>query len=484
VHQTQMPLEPAIARQTMTLIDKVEKLRAHFGMAKEQPVAAVVATALKRLELVGRLEGASVVAKADACMAALASMPAAAPVQVYEMQVHEVQPVLMMASPIVPMAQAVPQMGMPLAEAVDESGLLAEAKMREAEARIRIAEQRAQQAEAAMRLQEAEMRMHAAEQALTYQARMAALEKALRDAMPGWLTAWTERSTATLQTAIAHAEAAAPPEGSSLQAALLEAKAALRSQQEAKARKEAEVRREAEERARREAEERALREAAARREAKAALRSQEEAKAQKEVDERARREAEERARREAEDKARRAVPMGDTDGRLLKAAADGNTRWALRLIEQQGANVNCRDPSSGDTPLLEACAIGHTDTVRMLVDKGADLHAKNRNGYTPLHEACGRGHIDTARLLVDKGADLHAKGGGGGGSAFWRACCRNHIDVARMLVDKGADLHEKDGAGRSLLSLLKTHGGATGPGQLQATDTVRFLEEALAKEMR
>ena len=79
VHQTQMPLEPAIARQTMTLMDKVEKLRAHFGMAKEQPVAAVVATALERLELVGRLEGASVVAKADACIAALASMPAAAP---------------------------------------------------------------------------------------------------------------------------------------------------------------------------------------------------------------------------------------------------------------------------------------------------------------------------------------------------------------------------------------------------------------------
>ena len=56
----------------------------------------------------------------------------------------------------------------------------------------------------------------------------AALEKALRDAMPGWLTVWTERSTTTLRTAIAQAEAAAPPEGSTLFEALLAAKEVLR----------------------------------------------------------------------------------------------------------------------------------------------------------------------------------------------------------------------------------------------------------------
>ncbi len=69
--------------------------------------------------------------------------------------------------------------------------------------------------------------------------RQAALEKALRDAMPGWLGWWTDRDTATLDTAIAQAEAAFPPEGSSLEAALLEAKAVLRGKEEAKA-KEAE----------------------------------------------------------------------------------------------------------------------------------------------------------------------------------------------------------------------------------------------------
>ena len=88
---------------------------------------------------------------------------------------------------------------LPMAKAVDQSALAAEAKNREAEAKIQEAEQRAREAEAAMRLQEAEMKARAAEQALAQQARMAALEKALRDAMPGWFGTWTDQSTEALQ---------------------------------------------------------------------------------------------------------------------------------------------------------------------------------------------------------------------------------------------------------------------------------------------
>ena len=174
----------------------------------------------------------------------------------------------------------------------------AKAKLQEVEMKAKAAEQALRDAEAKAKLQEVEMKAKAAEQALRdaeakaklqeMKSRHATLEKALRDAMPGWLAAWTERSTATLQTAIDQAEAAAPPAGSSLLAALNEAKQALRSQVEAKAKKEAEerARREAEEKAHREAVERSAREAAAER-------------ARREVEERARREAEERARREA-----------------------------------------------------------------------------------------------------------------------------------------------------------------------------------------
>ena len=80
----------------------------------------------------------------------------------------------------------------------------------------------------------------------------AALEKALRDAMPGWFGGWSDEKTATLQTAIAQAAAAEPPLGSSLHSTLLEAREVLRRKLEEKAREEEEekARREAEKRAR------------------------------------------------------------------------------------------------------------------------------------------------------------------------------------------------------------------------------------------
>jgi ankyrin repeat protein len=45
----------------------------------------------------------------------------------------------------------------------------------------------------------------------------------------------------------------------------------------------------------------------------------------------------------------------------------------------------------------------------LLVEKGADLNAKNKISRTPLLLAISKGHMDMAVLLVEKGADLNAK---------------------------------------------------------------------------
>ena len=115
----------------------------------------------------------------------------------------------------------------------------------------------------------------ARERALRHEA---ALEKALRDAMPGWFAVWTDRKHAALETAIAHAEAATPPEGSTLFAALNEAKEAAR-----RGRGELDAKREAEEKARREAEEKAR---AVERSAREAAEARDAAKARREAEER------------------------------------------------------------------------------------------------------------------------------------------------------------------------------------------------------
>ena len=64
-----------ITPPAVPLIDKVETLRSHFGIAKELPMAAVVENAAERLGLA--LESGSLMARADECIAALSKMPPA-----------------------------------------------------------------------------------------------------------------------------------------------------------------------------------------------------------------------------------------------------------------------------------------------------------------------------------------------------------------------------------------------------------------------
>ncbi|KAF8246227.1 ankyrin, partial [Wilcoxina mikolae CBS 423.85] len=63
------------------------------------------------------------------------------------------------------------------------------------------------------------------------------------------------------------------------------------------------------------------------------------------------------------------------------------------------------------TALHHAAGNGHLDTVRLLLDKGADIEAKYRDWYgtsrTALHNAAGNGHLDTVRLLLDRGFEIH-----------------------------------------------------------------------------
>ena len=52
---------------------------------------------------------------------------------------------------------------------------------------------------------------------------------------------------------------------------------------------------------------------------------------------------------------------------------------------------------------------GWLPAVRFLVEEmGADVNARDANGYTPLHHAASRGDVDMILYLVDRGADVMA----------------------------------------------------------------------------
>ena len=103
-----------------------------------------------------------------------------------------------------------------------------------------------------------------------------------------------------------------------------------------------------------------------------------------------------------------------------------------------------------DKALLEGCESGDYNKVRLAINFGADLEAKNNYGLTPLHLASRLNHIEIAKLLIDRGADLEAKTNGGW-TPLHLASDNNNIETAKLLIERGADVEAKTNGGRTPL---------------------------------
>ena len=104
-----------------------------------------------------------------------------------------------------------------------------------------------------------------------------------------------------------------------------------------------------------------------------------------------------------------------------------------------------------------------SDTVRFLLDLGADVNASDKEGWTPLLLAVERGHSSVARILLDRGANVNAKCDcsgwlDGGWTALMIAIIQRHDEVVRLLLDKGAEVNAKNGnTGETALMVAVAH---------------------------
>ncbi|KAA8894838.1 ankyrin repeat-containing domain protein, partial [Sphaerosporella brunnea] len=74
----------------------------------------------------------------------------------------------------------------------------------------------------------------------------------------------------------------------------------------------------------------------------------------------------------------------------------------------EGCDVNGRSILE-ESALQAAASGGHSDIIRLLLEKGADVNAQGFGGrcQSALEAAVSRGHRDTVRLLLEKGADVN-----------------------------------------------------------------------------
>jgi ankyrin repeat protein len=151
------------------------------------------------------------------------------------------------------------------------------------------------------------------------------------------------------------------------------------------------------------------------------------------------------------------APNGDGQTPLFLAGWEGNNDMVAFLLDR-GANIEAKsDPAglywsllsmfgkgkvanyNGSTALIGAAANNQISTVRLLLDRKADIEASDNIGHTALVAAADLDNEVVVKLLLDRGADIEAKDKYGR-TALWMAVEDTSYDVFRLLMDRGADI--------------------------------------------
>jgi len=123
---------------------------------------------------------------------------------------------------------------------------------------------------------------------------------------------------------------------------------------------------------------------------------------------------------------------------FLEVCTAGRTAHLVRILLSKGADINTMNgagetalhfassvdvicallergasfketTSDGSTPLHSASKYGHVAVICKWLEMGIDVnHPRERDGITPLYLASQNGHFEVARVLLEKGAFVHA----------------------------------------------------------------------------
>jgi outer membrane protein assembly factor BamB len=88
--------------------------------------------------------------------------------------------------------------------------------------------------------------------------------------------------------------------------------------------------------------------------------------------------------------------------------------------------------------LWEAARVGDVVRVRAALDKGADVNAKARYERTALTFAADKGHTEVIRVLLERGADMNVQDTFYKMRAVDMALMNEHLEAARLLIERGS----------------------------------------------
>jgi predicted nucleic acid-binding Zn finger protein len=135
----------------------------------------------------------------------------------------------------------------------------------------------------------------------------------------------------------------------------------------------------------------------------------------------------------------------------LHKASERGDATCVRMLLDQGADVHARDDYDR-TALILVSMRSNLKCMQILIEAKADVNASNTNGRTAAHYASCNGNTKCLQLLIDNHADLDARDEYGETPAIY--ACGEHGCLSRLqlLVDNKADLSVRGNEGRDALT--------------------------------
>lgn len=146
---------------------------------------------------------------------------------------------------------------------------------------------------------------------------------------------------------------------------------------------------------------------------------------------------------------------------IWSAAKTGDIK-AIKQHLADGVGVNARDGELGVTPLTWAALLGQTEAIELLIQKGADVNARNKDGGIPLHGAAFLGETEIVILLIQKGADVNAKNNNGetpldAVAAEWSEEIKGITEFIAAILQIKVDTEKVRAARPKIAALLRRH---------------------------
>ena len=135
---------------------------------------------------------------------------------------------------------------------------------------------------------------------------------------------------------------------------------------------------------------------------------------------------------------------------LMHASFRGHTQTVLRLVRTWGADVNAesREDMDSITALMHAAEKGHHQCMDILIQAGADVNAGVN--CKPLIMATVAQQCESMRKLIQAGADVKATNKSGM-TALYLACKCGLPKCVELLIQHGANVNIRDRLGTSPL---------------------------------